>query len=177
MGTIVFVEVDPLTGATKITSDHPVTVTSNDANVAGSAVASNMEQVTILPGQAPSQPQQISRTALANLGGCLVDFHSLALSVDRNAANERTQDRMAIGDGELLTLSVALEPPTSNVGDPGDSLDNPDLDPFDPNKGRESSSGDGGDNGDNGNGDDYDLPGPCDGLPCDGGFPPYLPVD
>jgi len=120
MGTIVFVEVDPATGATKITSDNPVKVTSNDPNVAGSAVTSNMEQVTILPHQAPSNPYEISRAALANLGGCLVDFHALALSEDRNASNERTQDRMAMGDGELLTLSVALEPaPEPEVPDAG----------------------------------------------------------
>jgi hypothetical protein len=182
MGTTVFVEVDPVTGGTKITSDHPVKVTSSDPNVAGSAVSSNMEQVTILPGQAPSQPQQISQTALANLGGCLVDFHALALSADRNAVSERTQDRMALGDGELLTLSVALEPPAGPdipdagsdepIGEPDDVLEDEDAaqslseevvkppDDYNPPDDYEPP-------------DEFQLPGLCDGLPCDGGWPPY----
>ena len=40
MGTIVFVEVDPVTGATKITPDNPVKVESSDPNVTGSSIAS-----------------------------------------------------------------------------------------------------------------------------------------
>jgi hypothetical protein len=141
MGTIVFVEVDPVTGATKIAADNPVKVTSPDPSVTGSAVVSNMEQITILPGEAPSQPKKISRTALANLGGCLVDFHEVALAGDRSAARRNTQDRMATGDGEQMTLAASSEPPLAMVID--ESGGNDDLvdprDILDPSDGEESS--------------------------------------
>jgi hypothetical protein len=166
MGTTVFVEVDAVTGDTKITSDKPVEVRNIDPNVAGSAIASNMNQVTVLRGRGPSQPMQLEQRALANLGGCLVDFHELALTVDRSASNERTQNRMAMGDGELLTLSVALEPPVEpTIDDPGndDPPDNPPLDPFD--SGERSDLPD----------DDFPLPEPCGPIPGDGCYP--FPTD
>jgi len=154
MGTTVFVEVDPVTGGTKITSDNLVRVTSSDPNVKGSADASNMEQITIMPGQAPSQPKQMDRTALANLGGCLVDFHQLALSVDRGSTSSRTQNRMALGDGQTAALPVvAAAHGTPTVPGPDEGPpEAPDLDPFD--------SGDPGI-------DELPLPEPCD-LPGDG---------
>jgi len=172
MGTTVFVEVDAVTGDTTITSDKPVEVTNIDPNVAGSAIASDMKRVTIVRGQGPSQAKELDRTTLANLGGCLVDFHTLALSDDRKAANQRTQNRMAMGDGELLTLSVALEPPAEPpLPNPGndDPLGEPD-DVFGDATTKSES-----DNGYIPDDDDFPLPEPCDGIPGDGCYPIQLP--
>jgi hypothetical protein len=174
MGTTVFVEVDAVTGDTKITSDKPVEVKNIDPNVAGSEIASDMKQVTVMRGQGPSQANELDRRTLANLGGCLVDFHRLALSDDRKAANDRTQNRMAMGDGELLTLSVALEPPAEPpLPNPGndDPLGEPD-DVFG-DATTKSESDDGSNLPDPP--DDFPLPEPCDGIPGDGCYPIQLP--
>jgi hypothetical protein len=184
MGTIVFVEVDPVTGATKVTADNPTRVGSNDANVAGSSISSNMEQVTILPGEAPSQPKQISRTELANLGGCLVNFHEVALADDRSATRRNTQNRMAMGDGEQMTLVVSEEPPPAMVIDePGGNDDLVDPEEVLENAEAPEEAGDhnggsnGGSNGDpNGGSDDFPpdelpFPDPCGDIPGDACFP------
>jgi hypothetical protein len=164
MGTMVFVEVDRVTGDTKITADKPVMIKSPDPNIPGSAVSSNMKQVTILRGEGPSQPKEISRTELANLGGCLVDFHQVALADDRRATRRNTQDRMAMGDGEQMTLVVSEEPPPAMVIDePGSNEDLVDpediLDPSDAEEPPPSVS------------DDFPLPEPCDGIPGDACYP------
>jgi hypothetical protein len=152
MGTTVFVEVDAVTGDTKITSDKPVEVRNIDPNVAGSAIASNMNQVTVLRGRGPSQPMQLEQRALANLGGCLVDFHQLALTVDRSASNERTQNRMAMGDGQTVVLPfVGAGPPPPDIPeDPPDPP--PDIHPW---QDWEPP-------------DDERLPEPCGPIPGDG---------
>jgi hypothetical protein len=103
-----------------------------------------------------------------------VDFHRLALSDDRKAANDRTQNRMAMGDGELLTLSVALEPPAEPpLPNPGndDPLGEPD-DVFG-DATTKSESDDGSNLPDPP--DDFPLPEPCDGIPGDGCYPIQLP--
>ena len=141
MGTTVFVEVDPVTGGTKITSDNLVRVRSPNPNIKGSSDVSNMRQITMLPNQVPPQSREIDRTVLANLGGCLVDFHEVALAGDRSAARRNTQDRMATGDGEQMTLAASSEPPLGMVID--ESGGNDDLvdprDILDPSDGEESS--------------------------------------
>lgn len=158
MGTIVVVEVDPVTGETKFTADNLVKVESNDARVTGSTMISNMEQVTIRPGEAPSQAEKKTRKELANLGGCQVDFHEVALSADRTTASEHTQDRLAADDGEQAAQSVASEPPIGPVvGEPGgdEGLGDPELDPFDKGEDSSSSSPPNGENGENGGNGEY----------------------
>jgi hypothetical protein len=144
MGTTVIVEVDRVTGGTKITSDKPVKITSNDPSVTGSAVSSNMRQVTISRGKGPSQPNELDRPVLANLGGCLPDFHGMALFLDRTTASDRTRDRLADKDGQLIRLTVGSEGPARNVDEPGgdDGLLDPDLNPCETGTDCGSSSGD-----------------------------------
>jgi hypothetical protein len=166
LGTIVFVEVDPATGRTMITSeDNDVNVRSNDPSISGSTTISGSEQITIMPGQAPEQPIRIGRTALANLGGCLVDFHRVALSMDRGAATQRTQDRLAMVDGQIAELPVVgaepTRPPVVDVGSEGDLVDPADtIEPVDTASPPSSPPV-----------PDLPLPEPCDGLPGDGCFP------
>jgi len=89
LGTIVYVTVDPVTGETTITSeDSQVKVESSDPSVLGSTVISGSEQITIRPGEAPSQPKKLARTALSNMGGCLMNLHDVALSLTRVVSNQ-----------------------------------------------------------------------------------------
>jgi uncharacterized membrane protein YgcG len=112
LGTVVYVTVDPVTGDTTFASeDHDVRVENIDPNVPGSTTITGSEQVTIRRGEAPSPPEKLTRRTLANLGGCLADFHKLALAFDRAAAMP--------------------EPPLPPVGPPGPDPDLP-VDPFEP---------------------------------------------
>jgi hypothetical protein len=171
MGTTVIVEVDRVTGETKFTADNPVRILSNDPSVTDSAVSSNMEQVTISPGEGPSQPKKIDRRALENLAACLVDLHGVAVALDRRTASARTRERMALGDGLDMTLpAVGLDQgvPDWEIDEPGGD-DDQKLDPFDqctdcslpprvipvPPKPAPEIPG----------------PEPCEGIPCDGGYP------
>jgi hypothetical protein len=70
-----------------------------------------------------------------------------------------------MGDGELLTLSVALEPPVGpTIDDPGND-DPPDVPPLDPWDSEDPSDIP----------DDFPLPEPCGPIPGDGCYP--FPTD
>jgi hypothetical protein len=141
LGTVVFVSVDPITKEVTFTSqDHQIRVESTNPKLGGGVTISGGEQVSVVPGQAPSAPQRLLPQAMAALGGCLVDLGPLSLALDRGAQETRTVKSIAEGGavsslpGVGAGIQVAIA-----VGDVGDSPndDPPDIiqpttrDPFD----------------------------------------------
>jgi hypothetical protein len=97
LGTIVHFAVDPATGETTISSaESRVRVRSNDPAIHGSTVVSPLEQVRMMPGEAPpEQPKRLAPDEFAKLGGCLVDFHALAGKLASDGFQIRSVDRIA----------------------------------------------------------------------------------
>jgi hypothetical protein len=112
LGTVVFVSVDAL-GVTTITSEvSRVMVSSSDPKVGGSTLLTGGQQLVIEPGERPStRPQTIDPKTLATLGGCLVDFHSVALASDRDRNLTRSLDALA----EIDTAAADL-PEVASLG-------------------------------------------------------------
>jgi hypothetical protein len=154
LGTVVYVTVDPATGESTITSeDNEVKIESADPNVTGSTTISGSEQVTMRPGDAPAAPKRLTRTALSNLAGCLANFHSLDLTLDRAAWSANIATNMATTDADVSNLpgvgsgppAAATDPPgtgNEDLTDPADTItpidtvdfpdDMPDLPPVEP---------------------------------------------
>jgi hypothetical protein len=101
LGTIVHVAVDPATGETTITSaESKVRVESSDPSVKGSTTVAALEQISLKPGEAPpAQPRRLDPQEVAELGGCLVDFHAAARNLDRDDLQLHAVERIAIRDG------------------------------------------------------------------------------
>jgi len=101
LGTIVHVAVDPATGETTISSaQSKVRVESSDPNVQGSTTVSDLEQITVMPGQAPPPtPRRLAREEMAALGGCLLDFRAVAQDRARDEVQLRVVERIATDDG------------------------------------------------------------------------------
>jgi hypothetical protein len=128
LGTIVHFAVDPKTGETTITSTQSkVRVESSDPAVKGSTIVSAAEQVAMKPGEAPpAQPRRLEAEEIAELGGCLVDFHDVA----RNLATEELE----LNPAERIAAAEAANTPWS--GTPGPAapapMENPTDDLVDP---------------------------------------------
>jgi len=164
LGTVVYVTVDPVTGETTFASeDNPVKIQSSDPSIKGSTTINGMETLTMRPGEAPAaKPQKLARAVLNNLGGCLKDIHGDALAFDRGRMAGKVPDRMAADDGAVVDLPVvglAAAPPQVEEPGGGEALENP-ADVISPIDVVELPDSD----------DSLPLPGPCDGLPCDGGI-------
>jgi hypothetical protein len=118
LGTVVYVTVDPATGETTIASeDNEVKIESADPNVAGSATISGSEEITMRPGEAPAAPKRIARSALANRGGCLMDFHDLGMTLDRVSWNGNVGTKLALADAEVANLPGVGSSPSGQGGD------------------------------------------------------------
>ena len=112
LGTVVYVTVDPDTGESSITSgDNPVRIESADPTVKGSTTIRGSERITMKPGEAPAaEPERLPESTLTNLGGCLKDFHTAALQLDRISHASNVGERIALTDASIALLpSVALE--------------------------------------------------------------------
>jgi hypothetical protein len=120
LGTIVHFAVDPATGETIISSaENRVRVRSSDPSVAGSTVVSPLEQIRMKPGQAPpEEPKKLAPEEFAELGGCLVDFHSVAGKLASDGFQIRTADRIAIAEGAETPWNP-VQPPAAPTVDPG----------------------------------------------------------
>lgn len=99
LGTVVYVSVDPVTGATTISSSQSqVNIRSiGDAGAAGTTINAN-EQLTIVPGEARQKKRSISNQQIAALTSCLLDFHELAAEIDRLPQETKSVERVAIAD-------------------------------------------------------------------------------
>jgi len=130
LGTVVYVTVDPITRESSIASgDHPVRIESSDPDVEGEITIHGSERITMKPGEAPAaEPERLPESTLTNLGGCLQDFHTAALRMDRIANAGRVGDRIAIADGSVASLpNVAMGEslPDAPMPGPEPSIENP----------------------------------------------------
>jgi ferric-dicitrate binding protein FerR (iron transport regulator) len=156
LGTVVFVSVDPVTKEVTFTSqDHQMRVESTDPTVGGGVTVSGGEQVSVVPGQAPSSPRRLLPQTMAALGGCLVDLGPLSLALDRGAQESRTVKEIAEGGAvsSLPGVGAGIQVALGNVGD-GVTDGTDALDPVVPTTVNDMMM-------------DLDLPSPCSGIPSD----------
>ena len=147
LGTVIYVTVDPVTGAATFTSsDSQINIRARDdkdctpiglpveagvPQCAEGITIGSLEQLTVTPGEKPREKKQVSEQDLALLGGCLFDFHDLAAEIDRAAqANKATQRVVAMDVAAVDLPPVSLdEGPAIETGS-GDDVE-AEIDPFD----------------------------------------------
>jgi hypothetical protein len=129
LGTVVYVSVDPLTGATTISSsDSTVNIRGQDEEectprglpaepglpeCAEGTTIGSLEQLTIVPGERRQSAKKLSRRQIDALGGCLLDFHDLALDVDRLPQETKAAERAVAVDVAAVSvedISAPIEP-------------------------------------------------------------------
>ncbi len=109
LGSVVFVEVDPRDGRTTISSaESDISIRRpSDPDDAKGTIVGPQEQLTLdKGGPLPTAPAHLTREALSNLGGCLVDFHAVAVNADRAASEEKAAERIAIADAEAVDVEA-----------------------------------------------------------------------
>jgi len=150
LGTIIYVTVDPATGeATFTSSDSRVNIRARDEldctpaglpaeagipRCAEGTTIGALEQLTVAPSGAPREKRQVSEQELTQLGGCLLDFHEIAVQVDRMAqANRATQRVVAIDVAavELPPVSIEEAAPVAETESEETVEVEVELDPFD----------------------------------------------
>jgi len=108
LGTVFIISVDEF-GVTTMTagadSKSVVSVTSNLDNVKGETKLTGGQQIVMQPGEAPPPAKMLNKQAIARLGGCLVDFHSLSLDLDLRVHRGGKID--AVVKEEISTVSLA----------------------------------------------------------------------
>lgn len=100
LGTIVHVSVEPSTGATTVSSaESEVSVRSDRPDVRGTTVLAAGEQVTVEPGEPPpATPRRLDPEEIAELGGCLIDFHLAAAGRHSRESGARATERLTAFD-------------------------------------------------------------------------------
>jgi hypothetical protein len=172
MGTVVYVTVDPVTGATTISSSesevnirgldeeectpHGLPPVDGIPECAEGTTISALEQFTIAAGE-KSVKRKISQQQVNDLGSCLLDFHDLALELDRLPLEAMAVERAAAVDvasvGNLPAVGLGNSP--SAVGDSFDDIE-VELDPTDTKKDPLPDP-------------PLPDPDPCGGIPCEHG--------
>ena len=106
LGTIVHVAVDPASGETTITSEeNRVRVVSRDPNVPGATTVAALEQIVMRPGAPPpAEPRRLRPEDVAQLGGCVVDFHGAASDAASRGLARRAADRIATTEAEPVII-------------------------------------------------------------------------
>ena len=136
LGTILQVAVDT-NGVTTVTSEvSRVLVESADPSVSGATTIEGGQQIVVQPGQAPpSRPKKLSPGAIANLGGCLIDFRESALRSARVATTQAGIDAAVAEDVADAALpywsfpSVVSMELTDSVSTTVNELPDPATDP------------------------------------------------
>ncbi len=108
LGTVFFISVDEFDVTTMTVgadSKSVVSVTSNLDNVKGETKLAGGQQIVMQPGEAPPPAKMLNKQAIARLGGCLVDFHSLSLDLDLRVHRGGKID--AVVKEEISTVSLA----------------------------------------------------------------------
>jgi len=113
LGTVVYVSIDPKTQATTITSaESRVSVRSGDSQVQGTTILDAAQQVTVALGASPpAKPRHLDQRQLAELGGCLVDFHQTALGRDSLIHGQRAAERFTVQDAVDYEGGKQFPPP------------------------------------------------------------------
>jgi hypothetical protein len=126
LGTVVYVSVDPLTGATTISSSESqvniraqggeecvprgLPVEPGIPECAKGTTIGDLEQLTIVPGERAQSVKQLNQQQIDELSGCLLDFHDLALNADRLPQENRATERvLAVDIAAVLLPPVAQE--------------------------------------------------------------------
>ena len=142
LGTVVYVSVDPITGATTISSSQSqVSIRSKDDTAATGTTIDAYEQLTIVPGQEQKQKEKIDEKQIASLASCLLDFHDVAVEIDRIPQETKMVQRVASIDIDMGPASVPGPEPQSEPGPPQpivaaieqETVPEPDLTPIDTN--------------------------------------------
>jgi hypothetical protein len=108
IGSIIHVSVDA-SGVTTISSAaSPVRVESSNPAVRGSTTIDAGQQIVVQPGQAPPPRGRTWDRASSPVGGCLIDFHGVSVSLDRAGRDAQIVDDAV---GEDLLDSVAAGAP------------------------------------------------------------------
>jgi hypothetical protein len=119
LGTVVHVSVDAL-GVTTVTSAAAdVLLTNSDPSIPGSLRITGGEQAVMVPGEPmPRRATRVTPQMMASRGGCLIDFHAVALSEDRSTSESQ---KLA----EVVSEDIVEDLPGVGLGE------TPDL-PFEP---------------------------------------------
>ena len=133
LGTVVYISVDPLTGATTISSsDSQVNIRVRDEQectprglpvepgvppCAEGTTIGALEQLTVDPGERPQPVKKLSQQQIDEPGGCLLDFRGLALTVDRRSQESKAGQRMVeIDIAASEPLAFESSEPTTRAG-------------------------------------------------------------
>jgi len=147
LGTIIYVTVDPATGETTFSSsDSRVNIRGRDEvectpvglpaeaglpECAAGTTIGRLEQLTIAPGEQAREKKTVDEQELAELGGCLFNFHDLAAQIDRRSREQKTAERVAAVDVAAVDLPpVSLDEGPAIETESGDDVE-VELDPFD----------------------------------------------
>jgi len=77
------------------------------------------------PGEAPPEnPKKLEPEEFADLGGCLVDFHTVAGKLAREEFQIGTADRIAVAEGAETPWNP-VQPPGAPAIDPADDIVDP----------------------------------------------------
>jgi hypothetical protein len=139
LGTIVHVSVDAL-GVTAISSaESEILVVPKDASIGGSSKVGAGQQLVVAPGEKVGQPTRMTQKMMESRGGCLIDFHDVALAMDRTASENRKIDEVvnedivedlpgvaAPGGGQT---AMVFEPPVESLAEPPKTPDEQGYDP------------------------------------------------
>lgn len=131
LGTIAYVEVDPETQETTVTSaESRVKVTSSQSDVSGKTILDPGEQITVRRGQSPPVDKRSVDLAEMAKSQCSFDYRRLALDSDRERvrlwvterATEADTERAlrALGDGSSR-FPASIAPDTGTA----ESLESP----------------------------------------------------
>ena len=115
LGTVVYVVVDPVTGAsTFASSESQVEIQDREVASQGGVTIGALERLTVAPGEA-HEKEALSPQQLDALGGCLLDFRDLALRAARSSREALAVERMLGVDGAAFELG--FEPRDTDSGD------------------------------------------------------------
>jgi hypothetical protein len=133
LGTVVYVTVDPVTGATTVASvENQVNVRlkAKGSDPAGTTIDTN-EQVTVgVPGAATQGKRPLDPKQLEILQACFADFHDLAVESDRIPVMARSADRAAQKDAAAGSVPPVSARPRVAPGEPGTDPSNTPFTPL-----------------------------------------------
>jgi hypothetical protein len=123
LGTVVYVSVDPVTGATTISSSQSqVNIKQKgDTSDTGTTIDA-FEQLTLVPGEAKQAKKKITKQQIDAMGSCLGDFHDIAVNVDRIPQEGKVLERVVATETvpsveagpEILIITADPDPPEND---------------------------------------------------------------
>ena len=116
LGTVVYVSVDPTTGATTVTSsDHDVQVIGIGPAATAPVKIKGGERTTVSWGSEPAKPQKLGFTSMRNLGSCLGDFDRRLRTISVIRARAAAQSSMVTQNAMQDMLAAEALPPVGSA--------------------------------------------------------------